>query len=60
MMGSGGLDLQTTAKLAGWGTPAASDAKGASQPGQRRGQLSEMQCPGPTAESSNAETASCE
>ena len=44
---SGGA-LPADAALAGWGTPGANDHKGASQPGQRRGQLTEQQCPAGT------------
>ena len=38
--GEGGADLRTT--TAAWMTPSSNDHKGSSQPGQRRGQLSEQ------------------
>lgn len=42
--------------FAGHGTPGAHDDKGAAKPGQRRGQLTEFQTPGPTSPSSPAAT----
>lgn len=49
--------LQRAAWMAGWATPATTDHKGSSKPGQRRGQLSEQaEVTGPTPSSSSAET----
>ena len=56
--GQTGGALPADAALEGRGSPQASDWKGATRQGQRRGQLSEMQCPGPIAEPSSAATGS--